>query len=351
MIRSAPQDEVRRPPELSARQASVLRAVVAAYVGDGSPVGSRTLTHVLPESLSSASVRSTLAELSDLGLVEKPHASAGRIPTDRGLRLFVDRLLDPGPVEAYEKRAIAYTVDEAEDDAVVHVASQLLSDRTRQLGFVVAPRIEHLVLRHVSLVRLTRERVLVVLVSQTGEAHRRVIDADAELDQAKLDRIAALLAERAAGRTLTEVRASLAAEARAIRHHADRLLRRAVELGLRALHVDDAHDLVIATRLALLDQPEFQDSRRVRDLFEALETKESLVDLLDEIAERGASVAFGEEVGEPRLFRCAVVAARYGSAEAPLGTLGVIGPTRMDYRRILPLVDYLAGLITDKLKA
>ncbi len=333
----------------------MLRAVVTAYVGEAAPIGSATVSDLLPRKLSAASVRNTLAELTALGLVEQPHTSAGRVPTDRGLRLFVDRLLDPGRLADWERRNIDYNVDGASADAVVSVASQLLSERTRQLGFVLAPPVERLVLRHVSLVRLSRERVLVVLVSRSGTAHRRVIEEGIALDQAELDRIAAALNERVVGRTLREVRAALAREARVLRHRADRLLALAVDIGARALASlpdDDAADLVIETRLALLEQPEFRDPERLRDLFAAVEAKERLLDVLDRVVESGRiTVVFGDEVDDPGLRQCAVVATPYGGADAPLGALGVIGPSRMDYARIIPLVEYLSQVITGKLCA
>jgi heat-inducible transcriptional repressor len=344
--------------ELSARQATVLRAIVHAYVGEAAPIGSQTLTHLLPMHISSASVRATLAELAGMGLVEQPHTSSGRIPTEQGLRLFVDRLLDPKQLDAsnvasYEMRNISYSVDEAEPDSVVNVASQLLSECTRQLGFVVAPRFERIVLSRISLVRLSSERVLVVLVSKSGGAHRRVISGDGEWDQRELDRTAVLLSERAAGRTLIELRAALIEEAERLRDRAGELLVRAIDLGRRAVAAgDDEVDLVIETRLALLDQPEFQDPQRLRDLFAALETKQRLLEVLDRMLDSsGVCVAFGDEVDEPGLHHCALVASHYGGADAPLGMLGVIGPVRMDYERVIPVVDYLSQVITGRLVA
>jgi heat-inducible transcriptional repressor len=345
-------------PELSARQGAVLRAIVQAYVGEAAPIGSQTLAHLLPMSISPASVRATLGELAGMGLVEKPHTSSGRIPTERGLRLFVDRLLDPTRLDAsnvgsYEMRAISHSVDEAEPDSVVHIASQLLSECTRQLGFVVAPRLERIVLRRISLVRLSSERVLVVLVASSGAVHRRVITGDRDWEQRELDRCAELLSQRAAGRSLLEVRAALVDEAARLRERAGELLVRAIELGRRALAAGgDDVDLVIETRLALLDQPEFRDPQRVRDLFGALETKQRLLEVLDGMLESdGVCVVFGDEIEEPGLRHCALVASRYGGSEAPLGTLGVIGPVRMDYGRVIPLVDFLSQTITGRLLA
>jgi len=343
-------------PLLTDRQRSVLRAVVMAYLGDAAPIGSATIAQLLPVKLSPASIRSTLAELGALGLVKQPHVSAGRVPSERGLRLFVDELQDTDVLPAYEMRTIASSLAHADGEGAVHVASQILSERTRQLGFVVAPRLDRVVLRHVSLVRLSRERLLVVLVSQTGAAYRRVIADEGSGDQAELDRIAAVLAERVAGRTLAEVHDRLSQEARALRRHAGRLLSRMVEVGLRALASPEPSDadVVIESRLALLAQPEFHDPRRIRDVLVAVETKERLLALLEKTLEghgHGVSVAFGEELEEPSLHDCALVATRYGGPGAPLGMLGVIGPSRMNYARVIPLVRYLSEVITGKLCA
>jgi heat-inducible transcriptional repressor len=348
--------EHRPLPRITERQAAVLRAVVASYVGEAAPVGSKTISYLLPITLSAASIRNVLAELTELGLVEKPHTSAGRVPTDRGLRLFVDELVAPVRLVPSERRDIAYRVEGAAQEGVLQLASQLLSRHTRQLGFVVAPRIDRLVLRHVSLVRLSRERLLVVLIARTGAAYRRVIEDEQGFGQAELDRVAVLLNERVAGRTLPEVRRRLAREARALRREANQLLAHALELGARALAAADgqAGDLVIETRLALLDQPEFSDPRRVRDFFEAIETKERLLEVLDRmLAAEGVSVAFGEEFEDPALRRCALVATPYGegAGDAPLGALGVIGPNRMDFSRVIALVDYFAELVTGKLRS
>jgi heat-inducible transcriptional repressor len=328
--------------------------MVAAYVGEAAPVGSRTLSYLLPVKLSSASIRNTMAELMELGLIETPHASAGRVPTARGLRVFVDRLLDPRRLGAYEKRDLAGSVGESEPDLALRTASRLLSEHTRQLGFVLAPRLDRLVLRHVSLVRLSSDRVLAVLVARTGVAHRRVLHDEHAGGQADLERLAAALNERIAGRTLGAVRAILAGEVRALRRGADRLLRQVVELGLRALESEEREwgDLVLGTRLALLDQPEFHDPERIRQLFGVVEERETLLRVLDAmLAAPGVQVAFGEELGEPDLRRCALVVAPYGVRERPMGVLGVLGANRMDYARIIPLVDYVSQLLTEQLEA
>lgn len=352
--RAAAENPLRDLPALGERQQLVLRAIVARYVGDAAPVGSRSVSHVLPIPLSAASIRNTMAELAELGLIEKPHASAGRVPTALGLRVFVDAL-PPRGLDEYERRDLAAGIGEPDPTALVRAASRLLSERTRQLGFVVVPRVEELRLRHVTLVRLSTSRVLAVLVAETGETLRRVVEDEDSGAQPELDRLAAALNERLAGRTLAELRDALAHEVAALRTRAEGVLERAVRLAWRALQAEDEGsgaaqgDLVIATWLALLDQPEFRDAARVKDLLAAIETRQALLQVVDRVLGAGrVTVALGEELGEPGLRQLALVAAPYGSGLAP-GVLGVIGPWRMDYARVMALVGYLSELVTRKL--
>ncbi len=352
----------------------VLRAVVAAYVADAVPASSAVVSHLLPVPLSSASIRNTMVELSRLGLIEKPHSSAGRVPTELGLRQFLDRLLGPAELADYERRLLERSFEDVEGEAIMYMASQLLSERTRQLGFALAPNVERMKLRHVSLVRVARDRVLVVLVPQMGPVQQCVIEEAGQGDQAELDRIASTLNERMAGHTLAEMRGLLELELRDLRSRAGRLLARALSLGLRV--VSSAHPieakLVIASRRALLSQPEFEDPDRIRGVFAAVETNERLIEVLTSVLEGqedAVSVSLGEDLEEPGLRQCALVAVPYGGATLSgrefdgvptnqraarhdhLGVLGVIGPSRMDYARIIPLVGYCSQLVTEKLNA
>jgi heat-inducible transcriptional repressor len=339
---------------LSERQRGVLRALVTAYVSGAAPVGSSTISDLLSVRLSPASVRNTLAELSALGLIEKPHASSGRVPTEEGIRHFVDRLLAPSAVGQYERRSLDLSFESVQAGHTVQLASQVLSDHTHQLGFVMAPRIERIALQHVSFVRLAADRVLAVLLDASGRAHQRVVESpfdERNLDQAELDRMAAALNERVVGCNLRELRDLLERDVRSLRNRAGRLLESALQLGLRAaeaaIETPTTGDIVIATRLALMDQPEFSDPERLRDVFAALEQGERLVEILEELLEGdGVSVALGDELELHGLVGCALVVAPYGDSA---GMLGVIGPTRMDYGRIIPLVSYCSQLVTDKL--
>lgn len=339
--------------ELSERQRIVLRALVAAYIAEAAPVASAMLSHLLPVPLSSASIRSTVAELRDRGLVEQPHKSAGSVPTPRAIEVFVYHLMEEPQLAEYERRSMRDSFEGVDASVAVRMASTLLSERAHQLGFVVAPRLTTIRLQHVSFVRVSLDRVLVVMVACSGRVDRRVIDHAGSHDQAELDRIAATLNERIVGRTLAEVRDRLGEELLTLRHRANDLVARALALGLRALDADESGppDLLLGTRLALLDQPEFRDPEIVRDLFSAIETGASLLDLLDRIVSAaGVHVALGDELETAELRHCALVAAPYGRRdEAPQGVLGVIGPCRMDYRRVIPLVDYCSTIISKKL--
>ncbi len=333
-----------------------MRAVVAAYVGTAAPVGSATISDLLATPLSSASIRNTMSQLAELGLIGKPHSSAGRVPTEFGLRLFVDHLLQPREVASEQQRRLRHSFGEKDLDGAMRVVSQFLSENTRQLGFVLMPRLERVRLQHISLIRLATERMLVVLVTRSGRTFQRVIEDRNSGQQRELDRIASVLNERIVGRTLAEVREAMAEEALRLRNQAGSLLARAIRLGQRALEMasgaDEPMDLVVATRLALLDQPEFSDPERLRDLFTAIEDNEKLMALMESLLERdGVGVALGDELEEPGLRHCALVSSPYAVSEADSGAqglVGVIGPSRMDYPRIIPLVSYCSELVAEK---
>lgn len=362
--------------DLTERQARVLRALVAAYIGQARPVASTALSHLMPSPLSPASVRNTLAELHELGLIDKAHASAGRVPTALGLRVFVDHLLELGDLGPHHQRLIDREFDGLEAGETPRQASHLLSEHTGQLGFVVAPRVEQLRLRTVHLVPVAAGRILAVLVAENGGVIERLIDDMDPLSPRELERVRNHLAERIEGRSLVGLRRLLEAERESLRGEADELVCRAWALGLRACETSNAvgaDDLVIATRLALLDQPEFADPERIRGLFAALETNERLLSLLRQMAEAGGAMdtasgvglamSLGVELGEPSLRDCALIAMPYGADGAagghgesadqtsPLGVLGVIGPQRMDYARVIPLVHYCSEIVTRKLLA
>lgn len=343
--------------DLSERQAMVLRALVAAYVGQAGPVASQTLAPLMPKPLSSASIRNTLAELHEAGLIEKAHASAGRVPTEAGLRVFIDHLLELADLGPHHQRLLDRSLEGVDAAETPRHASHLLSEYTRQLGFVVAPRVEHQRLRTLHLVPVSDKRVLAVLITENGGVFERIVEESQPIPRRDLERIGSLLAERVSGRTLFELRTLLESERQRLRGEADDLTRRVWALGLSACETPHPEDLVITSRLALLDQPEFSDPSRIKGLFGALETNLRLLDLLRQIADAesgetrvGLSMSLGNALGEPSLRDCVLMAVPYGVA-AERGVLGVIGPRRMDYGRVIPLVSYCSELVTRKLLA
>ncbi len=378
--------------ELSERQAMVLRALVSTYVKQASPVASLVLSKCMPKALSPASIRNTLAELHEAGLIDKSHVSAGRVPTPLGMSVFIERLLDLTDLAPREQRMLDRALDGVDAASTPRQTSHLLSEHTRQLGFVMAPRAEYLRMRSMHLVAVADRRVLAILVAENGGVIQRVFDYPERLTTRELERVAALLAERIAGRTLVGLRRLLEKEREQLRGDADQWMRRVWTLGLHACHQQDDDDLVIATRVALFDQPEFADPERIRGLFSALETNQKLLMLLRELAatdqgkaQVGLRVSLGQALDEPSLRDCALVAIPYGylpsahpgqklqagvgnrtptvagfeysetpdaiSADGSLGVLGVIGPQRMDYGRVIPFISYCAELVTRKMLA
>ncbi len=342
--------EPQRQPALSSRSAMILREIVEAYVATGEPVGSRTLSRRLPLSLSPATIRNVMADLEEAGLVFAPHTSAGRLPTDRGLRLFVDGLLERGTLSPEEEEAIEARCN-AQGRSIEEVlaeASDLLAGLSQAAGLVLAPKTEA-PLRHVEFVALGPGRVLVVLVGEDGSVENRVIEAPQGLPPSALVQASNYVNSRLAGRTLEETRRLIEEEIAVARTELDHLTSKVVEAGLAtwsggasggALIVrGQAHLLADVTALAQLEA--------IRTLFDRLEAKETLLRLLELAqASDGVQIFIGSE---NRLFEAAGVAmivAPYRNArEQVVGAIGVIGPTRINYGRIIPAVDYTAKVI------
>lgn len=331
--------------ELDPRLASVLVRVVEAYVGTAEPVSSRALTRQLP--VSAATIRSAMARLGELGLLAKPHTSAGRVPTEDAFRLYVQRLMREAPWPRAERtRAEGELAETSGGDPLLQRAADLLSAVTGQLGFAVSPPPERARLRRIQFVRLASERVLALLVQERGGVQTRVIE-ESEADQRTLDEISARLSELVAGLTLAEARARLEG---AIERERERsaVWRKALALGAEGLRGDVAGELYVADADYLLAQPEFNDVRRVRELLAALAEKERMLRLVDKLLRADAvGVAIGAELEEPAMGDCALVAAPLGSPAA--GGVGVIGPVRMSYARVIPVVRRVSELVCEYL--
>ena len=335
---------------LNERSREVFRRIVEAYVETGEPVGSRTLSRLLGEQLSPATIRNVMADLQDAGLLYAPHTSAGRLPTAAGLRLFVDGLLELGGLTEDERASIDAQCAAAGRSLpeVLQEASATLAGLSHCAGLVLAPKTDD-ALKHVEFVHLGSGRALVVLVTAGGQVENRIIDVPEGMTPSQLTQAGNFLNARLSGRTLREARVDVLAELRDNRAQLDELTRKVVEAGLavRTGEAGDGHLIIRGQARLLEDVTAIEDLERIRRLFEALETRESMLRLLDAAqAAEGVRIFIGAENALFGLAGCSVVIAPYKNQRSQLvGAIGVIGPQRLNYARIIPMVDYTARVI------
>ena len=337
--------------ELNERSREILRQLIEAFVETGEPVGSRTLSRRLGMSLSPATVRNVMADLEDFGLLYAPHTSAGRLPTDQGLRLFVNGLLQIGGLTKEERSNIdsQCQVTGRSMPQVMEEVSTMLSGLSHCAGLVAAPKLESR-LKHIEFVSLGPGRALVVIVDEKGIVENRIIDVPLGLPAASLIEASNYLAAKLVGRTIAEARREVLDEVENQKARLNELTARVVEAGL-ATWADGGGDsgvLIVRGQANLLDDiTALGDLEQIRALFEALETKDALIRLLDaaELAE-GVQIFIGAENELFTMAGASMVIAPYTNSEEQLiGAIGVVGPARMNYGRIIPMVDYTAKLV------
>lgn len=338
------------PLDLRARR--LLRALIHRHVSDGAPVGSRTLSQIAGLDLGPASIRSILAELERQGLVTAPHTSAGRIPTARGYRLYVDSLLELGPLAARERERLRLGLSEGVGEGgVLGRASELLSAMSRMVGVVGVPSRERLPLKHIEFVGLDAGRVLVVLVLGDDSVQNRILEVGAEVDPGLLERAASYLNQTFAGVDLGLIRERLLQELTQAQGEMERLLRQAMTLTEGTLTAVPG-DVVLAGQSHLIGVSDLSDMQRLRELFEAFAGKREILQLLERtIRAPGVRVFIGEETGLAPMDGMSLVTASYASGGRVLGVLGVLGPTRMAYERMIPLVTAAADAVGAALDA
>jgi len=336
--------------ELNERSREILRQVVEAFVETGAPIGSRTLSRKLGMSLSPATIRNVMADLEELGLLYAPHASAGRMPTDMGLRLFVDGLLEHGNLTQAERHQIQAQCAGAGHSLteVLETATGLLSSLSSCAGLVVAPKGSQ-PLKHIEFVSLGPGRALVVMVSTSGAVENRIIDVPMGLPPSSLIEATNYLSAQLVGRTLKQAQEEIGKQLRDQKAELDSLTQRVVEAGLASWsELGTGGALIVRGQAQLLEDVQaLEDLERIRQLFAALETKDALMHLLDltDKAE-GVQIFIGSESDLFGLSGCSVVISPYSDSEKRIvGAIGVIGPTRIDYARIIPMVDYTAKVI------
>lgn len=337
--------------ELNDRSREVFRRVVESYLSSGDPVGSRTLTRTMSERLSAATIRNVMQDLEYLGLLDSPHVSAGRIPTQQGLRLFVDSLLEVGSVATEDREVMDAAVASGEKDVsslLDHVGATL-SAITRGASVVLSPK-QDAAIRHIEFISLAPDRALVVLVFANGHVENRMIVPPPGQTPSSMREAANFLNAFAEGKTLADLRRSIVQEIAHRRQEIDSLARELVESGLAVWQADDDHPerLIVRGRSNLLaESAEAQDIDRIRHLFDDLERKHDIADFL-ELAEGGEGVRIfiGSENKLFSLSGSSLVVSPYMNADRQIiGAVGVIGPTRLNYGRIVPIVDYTAQVV------
>jgi heat-inducible transcriptional repressor len=337
---------------LSERAQRLLTVLVDAYIRDGEPVGSRTLSRESGLALSSATVRNVMADLEELGFVTSPHTSAGRIPTDKGYRFFVDALLKVRPSATNEITALLQQrfAERADDPKLlVASASQLLSTVTRLAGVVTVPRATHAAVTQIEFVGLSDNRVLAIMVVNAREVQNRILQLDRRYSPDELRRAANFLNEQFRGRELHEIRQQLLAQLQETRADMNQLMLDAITMAQQMFDPrgeDVPVEVVIAGETNLMGFQELSNVEKLRRLFEAFNEKRDILHLLDQClrADR-VQIFIGQESGYQILDDCSVVTAPYTVDNEVVGVLGVIGPTRMAYERVIPIVDVAAKLL------
>ena len=335
--------------ELNERAREVLRHVVEGYVETGEPVGSRALTRKLTETLSPATIRNIMADLQDLGLLYAPHTSAGRLPTEAGLRLFVNGLLEVGNISEKERESIEAQCAAAgrSMNEALEQATSLLSGLSRCASVVMAPKTEQ-PLKHIEFVNLGPGRALVVTVTQSGQVENRLIDTPVGMPASVLQEASNYLNARLTGRTFDDARRLILEDLKMKRAELNEVTARVIESGLATWAGEPGSALIVRGQARLLeDITAIADLERVRQLFDALERGESFARLL-ELANTASGVQIFIGADNPLFANtgCSMVVAPFrDSQERILGAIGVIGPTRLNYARIIPLVDYTARTI------
>lgn len=330
-----------RSLELNSRARKILYAAVTEFIATGEPVGSRTLSKKFDIDLSPASIRNVLSDLEDAGFLHQPHASAGRVPTDRAFRFFIDALMQVREITEGEKTAIEGRFREISPNAdPLREAARMLSAMTGTAAVVVAPRLENQTLKQVRFIPTRPGELLAVIVTSSGNVENRFIRVDAHPSSDELTRIHNLLDDVLEGRSLREVRELFVRRLQDTKNEISVLRRRAFELGEAALRTGSGQvDIVIEGQASLLDKPEFADVDSIKQLVRMLEERERLVSILDTTLEtRGVKIVLP---GEEDLEQVSLIGTRYsvdGEGLRMSGSVGVIGPTRMDYAAIVPLV-------------
>lgn len=334
---------------LNEREQTLLKTLIERYIADGQPVGSRALSRYSGLELSPASIRNIMADLEEMGFIASPHTSAGRIPTARGYRLFVDSLLTVRPLADLEISQLEGQLQAGTVDRMVSSASHLLSELTNFAGVVMATKRRSAAFRHLEFLRLGDKRVLLIIVTPEGDVQNRILFTDRSYSASELTEATNFVNQHYAGMHFDQIRLRIREELKKLQSDMTSLMNAALDAGTEA--VDPMDNVVISGERHLLDVEDLSSNMaRLRQLFGLFEKKTELLQLLD-LSSRanGVQIFIGNESGLVPLDECSVVAAPYEVQGQVIGTVGVIGPTRMAYERVIPIVDITAKLLSSAL--
>lgn len=338
-------------PELNNRARHILKVLVESYIQDGQPVGSRNLARASGLDLSAATIRNVMADLEEMGYIRAPHTSAGRVPTSQGYRLFVDALVNIKPLEQQALHILEGQLKaERDPGSLIQSASSLLSGITQLTGVVSMPRRNPSAIRQIEFMRLSERQVLAILVMNRNEVQNRIIQLDSDVSSSDLQQAANFLNERLIGKDLQQARTTLLEEMRQHREDMNRMMLSAIELGEKTVaDLDDRQDedYVIAGETNLMGYDDLSDIHKLRELFAAFTRKRDILGLLDKCLQaEGVKIFIGRESGQSVFEECSLVTAPYMVDGEQIGVLGVIGPKRMPYERVIPVVDITARLLS-----
>ena len=334
---------------LSERCKSILHTVISEYIFTGNPVGSRTISRKLNADLSPASIRNVMVDLEEMGFLSQPHTSAGRVPTNEGLRYYVDCILEVRKLSKEEKISIEkrYSPSDYEIIDIMEETSRLLSKFSRYTGIVLAPRFDNIIFEHIELIKLRKDRILTVFVSKEGMIRNKVIRIEEGLSQEDLHKLSKYLNEILRDLSLRDARKKIVNEVKRDRIMYNQLLSKALELSQKALDTDREAGLYINGKCNMFEWPEFCHMEKMKTIFQAFEEKSVLIELLDQVMEEeGIQIFIGTENQFQEMQECSIVVSPYTWKDCVMGTLGVIGPIRMNYCEVVPIVDYTARTVS-----
>jgi len=337
--------------ELNERSRNILRAIVNSYIANAEPVGSRTVTKRYDLGISPATVRNIMADLEEMGFLAQPHTSAGRIPTDKAYRFYIDTLLEVrGIPRQQEQQIFNYPLPRDDFKHLMQETTRLLSAISHYVGVVMAPKPEETVYKHIEFVRISGGRALAIFVSNAGTVHNRMVALDEDVTQKELDRAAAFLNREMSGKNLREIRARILNIMEEERNRYTKLLMDLMKAGHDAMAQDSANDegeLFVGGMTEFFNIPDFRDIEKMKELFLAFEEKHRLLKLLDKAMDaEGVQVFIGAENPYFDVSGVSLVVAKYRGEGNLVGTLGVIGPSRMPYNTVIPLVDCAAKVLS-----